>query len=129
MEEDIKRISNLIEYIENANYVDASQCFNCEDIQAIKNILNRVKELEKIEQEHKVINGKLRERVKELEEEKKNLEHNYQVAIKETIHKSKIKEKIEEMNNIIKTDKGHKHTVIEASIVKSELEELLESGD
>lgn len=37
--------------------------------QAIKNLLNRNKELEEIEQEHKKENGELREKVKELEEE------------------------------------------------------------
>ena len=42
MEEDFKRISKLIEYIENADYVDASQCFDCEDIKAIKNLLKRI---------------------------------------------------------------------------------------
>lgn len=46
MEEDFKRISKLIEYIENADYVDASQCFDYEDIQAIENLLKRYKELE-----------------------------------------------------------------------------------
>lgn len=37
--------------------------------EAIENLLNRNKELEEIEQEHKKENGELREKVKELEEE------------------------------------------------------------
>ena len=45
MEEAIKKISNLIEYIENADYVDASQCFDCEDIEAIKKLLKQNKKL------------------------------------------------------------------------------------
>lgn len=43
IKEDIKRISNLIGYIENADYVDASQCFDAEDIQAIDHILSDYK--------------------------------------------------------------------------------------
>lgn len=40
IEEDRNKISNLIDYINNADYVDASQCFDAEDISAIGNILS-----------------------------------------------------------------------------------------
>ena len=43
IEEDIKRISNLIDYVENADYVDVSQCFDSEDIQAIDHVISDYK--------------------------------------------------------------------------------------
>lgn len=51
IEENIKRISNLIGYIENADYVDASQCFDAEDIQAIDHIISDYKRVLKKNEE------------------------------------------------------------------------------
>lgn len=53
IKEDIKRISNLIEYIENADYVDASQCFDAEDIQAIDHIISDYKRVLKESEKYK----------------------------------------------------------------------------
>lgn len=44
-----------------------------EERKAIKNTIARIKDLESIEQIHREDNGKLREEVKELKEENKNL--------------------------------------------------------
>ena len=80
-----------------------------ETIQTIKNLLKENEELHKIEQEHQLTNGELRERVKELEEENKIMKNRQgigkitelsgenldKVLSKWCIPKSKIKEKID----------------------------------
>lgn len=53
IEEDIKRISNLIDYVENADYVDVSQCFDSEDIQAIDHVISNYKRVLKENEELK----------------------------------------------------------------------------
>ena len=65
--------------------------------QAIENLINRIKELEEIEEEHRKENGKLIEENNELKEEiedwkftKKYVEDNY-------IHKDKMKQRIKEL--------------------------------
>lgn len=60
-DEDIKIIKGLLRHSESTLLDEESL--------AIENLLNRNKELEEIEQEHKKENGELREKVKELEEE------------------------------------------------------------
>ena len=88
--------------------------------QAIENLLNRNKELEEIEQEHKKENGELREKVAALEEENtvlkkvNNISENIKIEdITKFINKSiedfnkeyvpveKVKEKIEKLNKNI----------------------------
>lgn len=119
--------------------------------QAIENLLNRNKELEEIEQEHKKENGELREKVAALEEENtvlkkaNNISENITIKDitnfmnksledfnKEYIPVSKIKEKIELMQESIVNEDYSDNTnlvncsVFDTNIVISYLLELLE---
>ena len=56
---------------EKMNYIDIDDIIDneCKNfIQAIENLIQRNKDLEQIEKEHKEENGRLRDRIKELEE-------------------------------------------------------------
>ena len=72
-DDDIKILENLIKHTLEACKCSLDSSSEIESLekeaQAIENLLNRNKELEEIEQEHKKENGELREKVKELEEE------------------------------------------------------------
>ena len=134
MEEDIKILEDFIKYYE-AEAISRkfrgtlSISVDENDIEAIENLINRNKELEKLELEHQKINGNLREKIKELEKNKElktikgfeeNIEvskfgewvgknyidykfeyENYQKILADYIPKSKIKEKIEELERDI----------------------------
>lgn len=74
MEEDIKVLENMIR---NFKTIDKNT-YKIEDLyvqckykhyKAIENLINRVKDLELINQSHQEENGKLRKRIKELEKE------------------------------------------------------------
>lgn len=117
MEEDLKRL------IKKCDECKLNECINCEisysDIQTIKHLIKAYKELKEIEESHRKENGKLRERVKELEEEimQKDLEiigaeeytkasmgeiiEHYYTANEKCIPVSLVKEKIEELNKRI----------------------------
>lgn len=82
---------------------------------AIMKIADERDELEEIEKSHRKENGKLRERVKELEEENQQLEAIKDEAIRrynlESIPTSLVEEKIEENNKIMQeTEKKYKGT-------------------
>lgn len=101
--------------------------------QAIKNLIQRNKDLEQIEKEHKEENGRLREENKKLQE----FYEKYYDSINSELnglltHKfigyipiSKIKEKIEELTKI----KGDLATYIATSERIKVLQELLEESD
>lgn len=104
MEEDIK----ILEEICNRPIQDTEGTKRMK--QALENLLARYKDLEQIEQSHKKENGELRERVKELEKENKNLKYKYKTngrvlftpeAIAEKhIPKTKVKEMIEKLKEM-----------------------------
>lgn len=131
MEEDFKRISNLIKYIENADYVDASQCFDCEDIEAIKKLLQENKaskeaintltnKLEKVVDDNKELGEEVEQYkmlhlksvasrvcndLKTSEKHKEDLEMLYagcQEELKNSIPISVIQNKIDELNDYYK---------------------------
>lgn len=88
---DIEIIKNIIysdngakmEYIDINNIID-NECENF--IQAIENLIQRNKDLEEIEREHKEENGRLRDKVKKIEEYVKQCDwHNNDVYIGEDI--------------------------------------------
>lgn len=133
-DEDIKIIKGLLRHSE-----------------AIENLLNRNKELEEIEQEHKKENGELREKVKELEEENtvlkkaNNISEDVKIEDitkfinksiedfnKEYIPVAKVKENIELMQESIVNEDYSENTnlvncsVFDTNIVISYLLELLE---
>lgn len=88
------------------------------DIEAIKNLIQRNKDLEQIEKEHKEENGRLRDRIKELEKEnQKEFKRGFFTKVAENkantlkiesqvIPKSLVREK---MDNDIKTNE---HTIL-----------------
>lgn len=105
-----------------------------EELQAIENLINRVKELEEIEKEHQKQNGELQERIKQRIAYTKELEKDlFENSSNYVIPKSKIKEKIEEIDNygdtisfsppIYKTKKGVEILKEDAELI---LQELLE---
>lgn len=98
IKEDIKRISNLIGYIENADYVDASQCFDAEDIQAIEHILSDykrvLKENEELKEDRDKFKKALGRRITYCNELEKDLFENSSNYV---IKKQKVKDKIEEL--------------------------------
>lgn len=84
MEEEIKILKNLIEYLQfkidsgehKIIYNDLmydEKTIDC--INSIENLIKAYKELKEIEQIHRQENGELREKVKELEEENKELKN------------------------------------------------------
>ena len=68
IEEDIKILENLIVTLPN---------FHLGGSESIRNILQNYKRQKQINEEHQKINGELRERVKELEEENKENKKKY----------------------------------------------------
>lgn len=101
IEENIERIAKLITTKFNNDY-----SIDNVDKESIEELLKAYKELKEIEESHRKENGKLRERVKELEEENedlKNIANNKQwispcYVAQNYISKSLVEEKIEELN-------------------------------
>lgn len=99
-------IENLIKKCKECKL---NECINCEiswtEIQEIKKLVARVKELEQIEAEHQKENGELREQLNELEKYKtlyiniqgmRNGKELLKKYINDSVLKSTIREKIEE---------------------------------
>ena len=129
IEEDIKRIAKLITTKFNNDY-----SIDNVDKEAIEELLKAYKELKEIEESHTKENGKLRERVKELEEW--NEYYRKEMLSKEYIKlnyipKSKVEEKIVELNKQLEEDlqdeiKVNSNRFIIICQCKSCLQELLE---
>lgn len=103
IEEDIKRIAKLITTKFNNDY-----SIDNVDKEAIEELLKAYKELKEIEESHRKENGKLRERVKELEEW--NEYYRKEMLSKEYIKlnyipKSKVEETIGELNKAYEDSK------------------------
>lgn len=129
IEEAIGRIAKLITTKFNNDY-----SIDNVDKEAIEELLKAYKELKEIEESHRKENGKLRERVKELEEW--NEYYRKEMLSKEYIKlnyipKSKVKEKIRELNKQLEEDlqdeiKVNSNRFIIICQCKSCLQELLE---
>lgn len=132
IEENIERIAKLITTKFNNDY-----SIDNVDKEAIEELLKAYKELKEIEESHRKENGKLRERVKELEEwneyyrkemlSKEYIKLNY-------IQKSKVEKEIEELNKQLEEDlqdviKVNSNRFIIICQCKSCLQELLESEE
>lgn len=80
MEEDIELVEEFINICEiNFKFYEQPNVVIISDtVEAIKNLIKRNKELEKLELEHQRINGNLREKIKELE-------HKYQRALSDLV--------------------------------------------
>lgn len=80
MEKDIELVEEFINICEiNFKFYEQPNVVIISDtVEAIKNLINRNKELEKLELEHQKINGNLREKIKELE-------HKYQRALSDLL--------------------------------------------
>ena len=113
MEEDIKILEVENYYLEELGYLRDNNHF-IKFNQALKNLIKAYKELEEIEENHRQENGKLRERVKELEE---NINKQKQLTkIAQTITDESIKEAL------IEFEKDY----IPVSLIKENIEELKE---
>lgn len=99
---DIEIINQVIytEQGKKMNYIDIDNIIDneCENfIQAIENLIQRNKDLEQIEKEHKEENGKLREELEKIEYIKRNFDYCLEQKIKEGIE-LKVKEKMQELD-------------------------------
>ena len=106
IKEDIKRISNLIGYIENADYVDASQCFDAEDIQAIDHILSDYKRILKENEKLKALDSSNSKMIANMS--KRHFQD--REKIRNSIPIQKVKDKIEELKKKVEEltdDKGY----------------------
>ena len=131
----IEEIINLCKEDLDKNDENVTAILGAEDLKSLRNLLERYKELKIIEDSYKIINGWLRKRVKELEEEKaelKNLANNKQwispcYVAQNYIPISKVKEKIEKLKQEYKI--ALEENSIKAFILKCQiqiLQELLE---
>ena len=103
MEQDINKIINDLEMALLTDlYGHITTLVKKEDLE---HLIKAYKEKEQIEEEHKKINGELREKVKQLEEENIQLEACKDEAIRrynfESIPVSLVEEKIEELKKLI----------------------------
>lgn len=129
-EQAVERINKIITTKFNNDY-----SIDNVDKEAIEELLKAYKELKEIEESHRKENGKLRERVKELEVW--NEYYRKEMLSKEYIKlnyipKSKVKEKIGELNKQLEEDlqdeiKVNSNRFIIICQCKSCLQELLES--
>lgn len=136
MKENIERIAKLITTKFNNDY-----SIDNVDKEAIEELLKAYKELKEIEESHRKENGKLREKVKELEEEnkRKNIEpviiNNKMYFIDKELYidllkdiktyyipTSVIQKKIEEVNN------SNGYSPVNKIFIEKALNEILEEG-
>lgn len=130
IEEDMNRILNLIDYINNADYADASQCFDAEDISAIGNILSDYKRVLKENlrlryQDIPYLEGEIKGYKTRIEE----LKYKYDRALEDLVKsKQKIKDKIEELEKFIYTGENAPQDFLQYRIKAKiqVLQELLE---
>ena len=148
MEDDIKILENMIEEYENCSVPEIDMQVNItfreRQADAIQNILSNYRRQKEMNEEHQKINGELREKVKELEEEKALLKKASNIAkevniedvtdvINESckefmsnyIPKQVIIDKIKEYDKKMEEDAGHPNWVITDRIVINVLQELL----
>lgn len=104
------------------------------EAEAIANLIQRNKDLEEIEKEHKEENGRLREELEKIEYIKRNFDYCLEQKIKEGIE-LKVKEKIEELNKeekkALKGTKGQDRYSIKLEYMykRNALQELLEESE
>lgn len=157
---DIEILENMVQQYKSANFPKAQLLKKIEEriykheIIAIENLIQRNKDLEQIEKEHKEENGRLREENKNLEKEleEKDMQHELELIGKEEFTKanmaeiiehyytanedcipiSKFKKKIEELNKeekkALKGTKGQDRYSIKLEYMhkRNALQELLE---
>lgn len=150
MEDDIKILENMIEEYENCSVPEIDMQVNItfreRQADAIQNILSNYRRQKEMNEEHQKINGKLRERVKELEEEKAMLKKasniakevniediteimnkSYEEFMSDYISKQVVIDKMEELNKEIKN--GDEIEAIFKIKQQQILQELLERGN
>ena len=131
IEEDIKILENLIVTLPN---------FHLGGSESIRNILQNYKRQKQINEEHKKLNGELRERVKELDTKNDELLKDLYSAnciiadLTDSIPKQKIKEKIEELKNEKEQLRIDKNVTWDSQIYKLDLkirvlQELLQESE
>ena len=116
-------IEELIQEYKTYNDLDGIQDLSIY-VNALENILADYTRQKQINEEHQRINGELREKVKELEEEKNHWHGCFIVAMENGIAKEKVKDKIEEVHNMKFKDDRLNGATIDFAVHK--FEELLE---
>ena len=129
IEEDIERLNKLVTTKFNNDY-----SIDNIDKEAIEHLLQDYTRQKQINEEHQKINGELREKVKELEENRmfknnKVLVSRYFKLKDNSIPKQKIKDKIEEYYKKMEEDKGNVNWIITDRIVMNVLQELLQESE
>lgn len=133
IEEDIKILQELMEDVELtfAGWVDI---LNEREKKALKNLIQDYTRQKQINEEHQRINGELREKVKELEEENRifaleGSKIRLSLYIKENyIPIQKIQDKIEELDRKIRYEKNER-VLIYLHKQKKVLQELLQESE
>ena len=143
IEEDVDELKSIMNLRTDSGFAYSQK--NTLSLQkAIKNVLTDYTRQKQINEEHQKINGELREKVKELEEEKAMLKRASNIAkevniedvtvvinksckefMSNYIPKQVIIDKIEEYDKKMEEDAGHPNWVITDRIVINVLQELL----
>lgn len=137
---DIEILENLEKYISFANKQenfshDTDYKWHKELASMIENLIQRNKNLEQIEKEHKKENGRLRDKIKELEEIDLTTVYMDGIYDERNKWKIKVKEKIEELNKeekkALKGTKGQDRYSIKLEYMhkRNALQELLEESE
>ena len=134
MEEDIKTLEELLKAYKENDIYEGNKYFK-----SLEYFIKEYQDLKEIEESHRKENGKLRERVKELEEENQQLEAIKDEAIRrynfESIPVSLVEEKIKELNEegnykTLENPDGRVHFQAEPCDYKIQvLQDLLEKGE
>lgn len=129
----LKKNYNTLKKDYNAGHYSVYE-MQFEDFEAIENLIQRNKNLEQIEKEHKKENGRLREELENIEYIKRSFDYCLEQKIKEEIE-LKVKEKIEELNKeekkVLKGTKGQDRYSIKLEYMykRNALQELLEESE
>lgn len=122
---DIEILENYLKYIKQFDN-------NSDFIPALENLIQRNKDLEEIEKEHKEENGRLREELENIEYIKRNFDYCLEQKIKEGI-KLKLKEIVDECipkkENIITKELEYTPNTNGNSYLTQRILELLEESE
>lgn len=126
-------ILNALIYVYEARLPNYNELMDSE-VSAIKNILSDYTRQKQINEEHKKINGELRERIKELEEKNEHLSNtsDYETISLECVH---LEEQLEIANSRIQEleeERNHWHgcfiVAMENSIAKEKVKDVLKNN-
>lgn len=140
IEEDIERLNSIVKVNKDFLYDIENQTINQKEIKALEHLLQDYTRQKQINEEHQKINGELREKVKELENENISKQKGYDDCYCEYKHYKqfesisiqKIIEKIEELKKLIEKIKEDNQYSNEIPLYEHDiklLEELLQESE